>query len=140
MLHGVFEFLPPASQESGDFIADLLTSWHMVVRPIALERVPIDWKTGEPLGCITNLGKFIQNNMGWVADLFKEEFELPENEWFLLPNVKRMISELFSEACHGVHGKWQWRHFSMENWELEMYSHIVVLRAYVAGGESPWFD
>ena len=76
--------------------------------------------------------------MRFVANLFKEEFHLAEHEWWWLPNVKRMINRLFSEACQGVHGKWQWRYFSMENWELEKYSHIV-LRTYVAGGEI-WFD
>ena len=105
------------------------------------QRVPIDWKTGEPLGSITNTPKFIQNNMAFVTKkLFKEEFNMAENEWFWLPNVKRMIDRLFHEACRGGYGKWQWWNFYMEDWELKKYSHIA-LRAYVVGGQAhPWFD
>ena len=142
MLHGTFEFLPPASQPSGDLIADLLTAWHMVVKPLALERVPVNWKTGKPLGSIRNTNKFPQNNMGYVAKLYKVFFGLPEKEWFLLHNVNKMIRRLFHEACCGLRGKWKWENFSMEQWEIDMYSHIV-LRAYVAGGGdsiTPWFD
>ena len=111
----------------------------MVLRPLAEARAAKNYRNGETLGSITNTPKFKQNNMQFVADLFKKEFVLPENEWFYLPNVMKMIKRLFKEARAQDQGKWQWRGFQMEGWEIDRYSHIV-LRAFIAGGEDPWFD
>ena len=140
-LEGAFSFTPPASQQSGDMIAALLTAWHMVVKPIAMERcIRRAWQTGEHLHSITNMPRFIQNNTSFVADLFKNsdffQPNLPENEWFFLHNVRRMIMVLFEEACKQRQGRWQWEGFYLESWEKTMYTHIV-LRAYADGSE-PW--
>ena len=122
-------------------MADLLTSWHLVVKPLATARADRNWRRdGEVLRSIWNTGRFVQDNMPFMARLFENEFNMAESIWFWLPNVRRMIDRLFDEACRGVYGKWQWRNFHMEDWEREKYSHIV-LRAYVVGGgEHPWFD
>ena len=52
--------------------------------------------------------------MSWVAGVFRNEFELPENRLYLLPNVKKMILRLFSEACKGLEARWQWKDFYLD--------------------------
>ena len=126
MLSGQYTFVPPASQASGDFIADLIRAWHTVVTETALERVPDNPKTDRPLNSITNTDKFIRDRMPWVTDLFANEFQLPETRWYLLPNIKKMIIRLFDEACNWRcgHVKLQWTNFYLDEWELEHYTHI----------------
>ena len=77
--------------------------------------------------------------MQFVARSFRERFNLPENQWFFLNNVRRMIMFLFLEACKGRRGKWQWEGFYLERWELREHTHIVLM-AYVDPDAAPWAD
>ena len=142
----LLDFEPPASQLSGDSIAELLTAWHVVAQTIAMSRCKLNEKTGVHKGSITNLPKFIQNNTAYVALLFKDTTlfpdegggELPEHQWFFLPHVKKVIEILFTEACNQKHGKFKWENFWLDAWEFHMYTEVVV-RSYAAGSE-PWTD
>jgi hypothetical protein len=133
VLEGTWTHRPCAARDSGDSIAALLTAWHTTVAPLCIDRCELNSKTGEHLRSITDMKRFIPNNMRYVAKLFGSMVG-PEDEWFELNNVKIVVEEMFGEACKREHGRWQWRGFWIDNTE---HAGLVygVLQAYILGSE-----
>ena len=126
---------PCATRTSGDSIAALLTAWHAIVKPIATERCPVNPKTGTHLRSILNSGRFVPDNMKYVARLFCDTLGSDETEWFKLVNMKTIVEMMFAEACKQEHGRWQWRGFWLDAFE-KIDLAFGVLQAYLEGSGS----
>ena len=124
--------MPPATRISGDSIAALLTAWHAIVKPIAIERCTVNPRTGTHVRSILDSDRFIQDNMTYVVGLFGKTLGLAETEWFKLFNVKTIVDMMFAEVCKQEHGRWQWRGFWLDAFEKKDLAFGVV-QAYIEG-------
>ena len=127
-------YTPPEEQWVGDQAALIMTAFHSVLQPLLLQRCEINPKTGYHLRSVTNTQRFVGDNVKFCTKCFRTTLggEPGCDTWFLVHQVKKVITVMLREAGRGVHGRWQWRGFSMEEWEREQYA-FEILRTYIAG-------
>ena len=138
-------FIPPEAQSVGDCTALVLTAFHEVMQPILEKRCTVNPKTNQHLRSITNRGRFVSDNIKNTTTIFHRVVgnSAEAGNWFVLHHVGGVIRELLIEAAKEKHGRWQWRGFYLEDWEVSWLT-LIILRAFIAGAswddEGAWND